>query len=85
MWKEDASCEMKRIFVRPQHRKHGYGDSLVEFIVKEAVRMGYRTMFLDSDKMMTGAIKLYLKHGFAEIDSYYPNENPGAIYFKKEM
>lgn len=87
-WKHEETgptCEMKRIFVRPEYRKSGYGDILVEFIVKEAVRMGYRAMYLDSDKLMTGAIKLYLKHGFKEIDSYYPNENPGAIYFKLDI
>jgi ribosomal protein S18 acetylase RimI-like enzyme len=84
-WKEEASCEIKRIFVRPDHRRSGYGDFLIAFIIEEAVRMGYKTIYLDSDKMMTAAIKLYLKHGFVEIDSYYPNENPGAIYFKKEI
>ena len=49
-------CEMKRLYVSPEVRGFGLGERLVDAVVKEAKRIGYRQMRLDTLPSMTGAI-----------------------------
>lgn len=73
-------CEIKRLYVSPAGRGLGLGRGLVEAIVKEARRIGYREMRLDTLPSMTDAIALYRKFGFATIAPYYDSPVPGTIY-----
>lgn len=67
-----TTCEMKRLFVRPEHRDRRLGRVLVEAIIEEARKIGYTHMRLDtmSDRMGR-AIELYKSVGFVEIEPYY--------------
>jgi GNAT superfamily N-acetyltransferase len=67
-----TTCEMKRLFLRPQYRSRGLGRVLVEAIIEEARKIGYTHMRLDtmSDRMGR-AIELYKSMGFVEIEPYY--------------
>ena len=67
------ACEMKRLFVAPDARRHGLGDVLVRDIVDQARQLGYERMLLDTCDYMTGARALYTRHGFAERPAYYHN------------
>ena len=78
-------CEMKRLFVRPDFRKHGYGKVLTEYIIKIAEKKNYKTMVLDTLKELKPAINLYKKFGFREIEPYYENPLKGVIYMSKEL
>ena len=79
-------CEMKRLFVRPTHRGTGLGRTLVESLIDEARRLGYKKMRLDTlPGRMDKAIGLYHSIGFVEIDPYYENPVPDAKFMELEL
>ncbi|HLD52023.1 MAG TPA: GNAT family N-acetyltransferase [Sediminibacterium sp.] len=82
---EEGACEMKRLYVQPAFRKYKIGDALVAEIVKEAKRMGYSKMKLDTLERLQAAIHLYLKHGFEITTAYYHNPLPEVVYMEKVL
>ena len=80
-----TTCEMKRLFVRPQFRGLGIGRQLAEEVIRQAQRMGYRRMVLDTIGSMRTAIWLYISLGFTEILSYRYNPVPGARFFSLDL
>lgn len=41
-------CELKRLYVHPDFRGHGYARRLVETVLTDAAAMGYRQVLLDT-------------------------------------
>ena len=82
---KDNICEMKRLFVRPQYRKHGYGKLLTEHIISIAKKLKYKFMILDSLEELKPAICLYKSFGFTIINAYYENPLDGVVYMRKEL
>lgn len=78
-------CEMKRLYVRPDHRRQGIARALAERLLKEARDRGYTTMRLDTVASMTAARSLYQSLGFEERDAYYPNPLPDVVYMERDL
>jgi putative acetyltransferase len=79
------SCEMKRLYVRPQFRKHKIGKALVEQLLKDAKQLGYTTMKLDTLQKLQSAIALYKQFGFVETTAYYENPLAEVVYMEKTL
>lgn len=79
-------CEIKRLFLRPQFRGQGLGRQVAEAIIREATRIGYQRMRLDTlPPKMNDAIALYRSLGFKEIGPYYDNPVPGAKFMELDL
>jgi len=81
----DAECELKRLYVKPEFRKQGIGNILVDKVIAEAKEIGYKAMFLDTLPFLKTAIKIYRQKGFVEIESYNGTPMEGLVYLKLEL
>lgn len=81
----DELAEVKRLYVRPAFRGAGVGRALAERVLQVAAGKGYRGVCLDTLPSMLGAIRLYQTLGFAEVDPYYRNPVPGALFLGREL
>lgn len=82
---DNENCEMKRLYVRPKFRGHKIANKLVEIIIEDAKKIGYKNMLLDTLPFLEGAIYLYKKYGFKEIESYNNSPMDTSIYMKLDL
>ena len=80
-----ATCEMKRLYVRSEFRRHNVGRSLVESLIEAATTAGYAQMRLDTLQTMQAAQALYLSLGFQPIAPYYDNPLDAVVYLELKL
>lgn len=82
---DESVCEIKRLYVRPQYRGLHIGKMLTEQIIADASTIGYQQMRLDTFPFMAGAIEIYRKCGFYEIEKYNDNPAESAVYMQLDI
>lgn len=82
---DDKSCEMKRLYVRPQFRGGKIGERLIRRIIEDAKKIGYAHMLLDTLPFLESALHLYKKIGFYEIESYNDSPVSSSIFMKLDL
>lgn len=74
---DEQSCEMKRLYVRPDFRGKDIAKALVQDIIDRARKIGYSIMRLESANFMKDAHQLYYSFGFKDTAPF--REIPDAI------
>ncbi len=77
-----AAAEIKRLYVRPEYRKHGLAQRLLAELEKSATELGYEGLYLDTTDEMHAAQGLYQRSGYQVCERY--NENPQATIFMRK-
>lgn len=81
---DDRCGEIKRMWVRKDHRGKGLGRTLLAALEAEGRRLGYEAIRLDTNSALTEAISMYESNGYRTIPRY--NDNPFARHwFEKEL
>ncbi len=72
---DKGTCELRKMYFLPELRNTGTGSRMLALCLQEARRDGYRRCYLETTDGMTGARRLYEKHGFKYLDK--PMGNTG--------
>jgi GNAT superfamily N-acetyltransferase len=82
---EPATCELRRLYVRPPYRGAGLGRRLTLAALAGARTMAYDRVRLNSLPSMARARALYGELGFREIPPYRTPLVSGVLYFELEL
>lgn len=67
---DDGVSEIKRMYVRPGHRRRGVARLMLSALEDWARRRGYRRMVLESGAAQPEAIALYTSAGYEPVEGY---------------
>jgi GNAT superfamily N-acetyltransferase len=77
-------AELRRMYVRPQHRGAGLGTALLLCAEEIARVWGVAAMRLDTRLDLTEARSLYVRHGWAQVPAF--NDGPHAeVWYAKQL
>jgi putative acetyltransferase len=80
-----ATCELKRLYVRPTYRGHNLGRRLAESALETARALGYQRIRLDTLPEMQPAQRLYESLGFRDIPPYYGEPIAGQRFMEAQL
>src|SRR5690554_6319601 len=66
----DGVGEIKRMYVVPEHRRHGYARVLLRALEERAAALGYTRLVLETGRPQPEAIALYEAEGYEPIPPY---------------
>jgi ribosomal protein S18 acetylase RimI-like enzyme len=78
-------CEIKRLFVRPQHRGLGIAKALAKAVIEQGKLKGFASIRLNTNHRMPTAIGLYRTLGFKDIAPYEHFEVDGMVYLELSL
>lgn len=74
--------EIKRVYVRDDHRGPGFGPILTRALLVRAREVGLDRVRVDTLPTMAAAIRFYQEMGFRPIPAYWPHPVPDARFFE---
>jgi putative acetyltransferase len=74
--------EIKRVYVRADHRGPVFGPRLTRAVLNRARELGYERARVDTLPTMAAAILFYPEMGFTPIPAYWPHPVAGAHFFE---
>ena len=82
---DEQTCELKRLYVKPEYRRQGIAEMLLDRLISEARETGYSYMVLDTMPALKEAIRLYEKKGFYRIGKYNNNPFEKMLFYRKDL
>lgn len=81
-----SSVEIKRMYVKPEHRRQGISSAVLNELETWAIESGYSEAVLETGNQQDEAIALYKKQGYVIIPNYPPYEAmETSICMKKRL
>jgi putative acetyltransferase len=83
---EPGVGEVKRVFVKPQYRRKGIAESMMESLEEQAAECGFKFLRAETGHKQPEAIAMYQKLGYYDIDKYgeYIND-PNSLCMEKRL
>jgi GNAT superfamily N-acetyltransferase len=82
---EPGVGEIKRVFVRADHRGPGFGPRFTGALLDRALELGYARVRVDTLPSMEAAIEFYQAMGFTPIPAYWPHPVAGELFFEYDF
>lgn len=60
-------CELRKMYLEPEHRGRGLGRQMLEHAIATARRLGFGRIELETESRLKDAIKLYRQFGFQPV------------------
>ncbi|MDY4253755.1 GNAT family N-acetyltransferase, partial [Clostridium sp.] len=64
---DSETCELRKMYLNKNFQGMGLGNIMIENSFKLAIRLGYKSIMLQTNSLLYKATKLYKKYGFEEI------------------
>ena len=76
-------CELRKMYLLPSVRGRGLGRFILQWAISEALRLGFKTMQLETASVLKEAIALYEQNGFSRACGAPHVSRCDRIYSKK--
>ena len=77
--------EVKRMFVRPSHRRRGLAAGVLAAVERSALDRGIEVLYLQTGIRQPEAVALYEREGWTRTGSYPPYPAETSICFEKRL
>jgi GNAT superfamily N-acetyltransferase len=77
--------EVKRMFVRPSHRRRGLAAGVLAAVERSALDRGIEVLYLQTGIRQPEAVALYEREGWTRTDAYPPYPAETSICFEKRL
>lgn len=71
--------ELVRIYTKPKYRGQGFGKKILEHLIEDSKKRGFKFLNLDTGVFMKSAQAMYLSHGFRPCEPYEGAEPPPQL------
>src|SRR5262245_59803807 len=83
---DDASAEIKRMYVKPAFRGQGVGLAMLLALESHARATGVRRLVLETGIDQPEALALYERHQFVRCERYGEyRDDPTSVFFEKQL
>lgn len=81
---DDASAEIKRMYVTPPSRGTGVATTLLRALEKEARERGFSRLLLETGSLLAAAIRFYEREGYTRIPNFghYAQEEDSRCFMR---
>ena len=81
-----STAELRRIYVHRGHRRHGLARAVIEHLEREAVRLGFDRLVLETGYRQEPAMRLYESGGFRRVPPFGPYAgDPTSVCFERVL
>ncbi|MDO9355027.1 MAG: GNAT family N-acetyltransferase, partial [Solirubrobacteraceae bacterium] len=83
---DESTAEVRRMYVHRAHRRTGLGRDVLEHLAREAVRLGYRRLVLETGNRQQPAMRLYETCGFVRMAAFGEYvDDPTSVCYERVL